>query len=491
MKLQASVGLVLIGLSLGPRAPAAPGPATQKSTPEVVEVRREEQWVFPVEELRRRGCDVPDLPRDQNAFWTMLEAVNAYREPPDELRQVFDYAADIAWPAEHDAALRAYVLDPANQTAVAAARRAATMDRCQMVFLTGPNDSLISVLVPDLKHFRAVCKLLIVDGRRLETDGQYGAAMEDYAAVLGFARHLGTGPSFLHGLFAQAVWGQGIRTICTMVLRRDLPADDLRRVHQALAGLTGQLPTLKRGLESERAMYLSIADDLVVRPTRLPDVIGRLGRPWESPDEMSSRFGVPDSGWARLETCLGRLLLPDRTAKRQIHRYFDPLVEAAGEPYHSPAWQRASSGCEEEPFPTWNVVGIMLSGSPWRGLALGKRVHAETRLTQIVVALRLHALEHSGQWPESLVALMPSISKEDIIDPFSGREFVYRRDGTGWTLYSISENETDDGGKSPSFGSWKVDFVLQLPMPAPRPFEPRPKFNMMEDARRFIEESRQ
>lgn len=490
MKLQASVGLVVIGLSLGPRAPAAPGPATQKSDVEVVEVRGEKMWIFPIEELRRRGCDVMDLPRDQNAFWTVLEAVNAYREPPNELRQVVGYGADIAWPAEHDAALRAYVLDPANQAAIAAARRAAAMDRCQVIFLTGPGGSLISILIPDFGPLRFVCRLLLLDGRRLETDGQYDEAMEDYVAALRFARHVGSGPSFLHGLFAQAVWGQGIRAVCTMALRNELPADVLRRAHETLAELADQRPTLEHGLGSERAMYLSLVDDLVAHPTRLMNKLQCLDSPWQSADDMSSRFLVPDSGWARLESRLGRLLLPDRTAKRQIHRRLDPLVEAAGQPYHSSVWHRTFSGDGEDPFASWNVLGIMVRDSSRRSYLVGEWARAETRLTQIVVALRLYALEHSGQWPESLAALVPSVSKDDLIDPFSGKEFVYRREGSGWMLYSVGENETDDAGQSPEFGSWALDFVLQLPMPEPTPFRPRPVGDIPHGARRQLEESR-
>lgn len=35
-------------------------------------------------------------------------------------------------------------------------------------------------------------------------------------------------------------------------------------------------------------------------------------------------------------------------------------------------------------------------------------------------------------------------------DPFSGKPFAYRREGSGFCLYSIGPNLKDDGGKEPS-----------------------------------------
>jgi hypothetical protein len=34
-------------------------------------------------------------------------------------------------------------------------------------------------------------------------------------------------------------------------------------------------------------------------------------------------------------------------------------------------------------------------------------------------------------------------------DPFSGKDFVYRRTGGDYSLYSIGQNLKDDGGKVP------------------------------------------
>ena len=70
---------------------------------------------------------------------------------------------------------------------------------------------------------------------------------------------------------------------------------------------------------------------------------------------------------------------------------------------------------------------------------------AVMRLIGCAAAIRLHKLR-TGNYPASLEALRPELG-EMIIDPFSGKPFVYRTDPRfGFLLYSVSLNGMDDGG---------------------------------------------
>jgi hypothetical protein len=72
------------------------------------------------------------------------------------------------------------------------------------------------------------------------------------------------------------------------------------------------------------------------------------------------------------------------------------------------------------------------------------------RLVGCTAAIRLHKLR-TGKYPASLEALQLG---EMIIDPFSGKPFVYKTDPRfGFLLYSVSENRVDDGGQSPYGGA--------------------------------------
>ncbi len=63
------------------------------------------------------------------------------------------------------------------------------------------------------------------------------------------------------------------------------------------------------------------------------------------------------------------------------------------------------------------------------------------------LACRLHK-SRTGQYPEKLETLVPGILSEVPIDPFTGKPFVYRREGEGFIVYSLGSNEKDDGGRS-------------------------------------------
>lgn len=69
------------------------------------------------------------------------------------------------------------------------------------------------------------------------------------------------------------------------------------------------------------------------------------------------------------------------------------------------------------------------------------------RLLWLELAVRSHVAEH-GQPPETLAELVPQWLPSLPADPFTGRPFVYRREGTNWVLYSLGPDRVDDGGQS-------------------------------------------
>jgi hypothetical protein len=71
---------------------------------------------------------------------------------------------------------------------------------------------------------------------------------------------------------------------------------------------------------------------------------------------------------------------------------------------------------------------------------------ATLRLLACYAAIRRYH-QQRGAYPPSLEALRPELG-EMIIDPFTGKPFVYRtHPKRGFQLYSVGENLTDDGGR--------------------------------------------
>jgi hypothetical protein len=58
----------------------------------------------------------------------------------------------------------------------------------------------------------------------------------------------------------------------------------------------------------------------------------------------------------------------------------------------------------------------------------------------------------TGEYPDTLEALVPGLLKEVPVDPFTGKPLVYRREGEGFIVYSLGNNQKDDGGRS----TWEI-----------------------------------
>ena len=59
---------------------------------------------------------------------------------------------------------------------------------------------------------------------------------------------------------------------------------------------------------------------------------------------------------------------------------------------------------------------------------------------RLAIALRLYRMKH-GQYPDALAALVPDFIEKLPTDPFSGKDFIYRRDGNGFVLESVGDDD--------------------------------------------------
>jgi len=72
---------------------------------------------------------------------------------------------------------------------------------------------------------------------------------------------------------------------------------------------------------------------------------------------------------------------------------------------------------------------------------------AESRAARILLELRRHKND-TGAWPANLAEIENRVAPEALLDPVTGKPFVYRRTGDVFTLYSTGPNGRDEGGKA-------------------------------------------
>lgn len=71
---------------------------------------------------------------------------------------------------------------------------------------------------------------------------------------------------------------------------------------------------------------------------------------------------------------------------------------------------------------------------------------SQNRITELTVALEYYRMKNK-EYPDSLEQLSPGIIKEPILDPITGKPFMYHKTDEAFELYSIGPDLKDDKGE--------------------------------------------
>jgi hypothetical protein len=91
---------------------------------------------------------------------------------------------------------------------------------------------------------------------------------------------------------------------------------------------------------------------------------------------------------------------------------------------------------------------------------------AQLRTARLALAIERYRLA-AGRLPEALTELVPSYLDAVPADPFDGKEMRYKKLETGFVVYSIGEDLSDDGGKekpprrTKESPNWDVTFIVE------------------------------
>jgi hypothetical protein len=98
-------------------------------------------------------------------------------------------------------------------------------------------------------------------------------------------------------------------------------------------------------------------------------------------------------------------------------------------------------------------------------VVLEARIVAQLRTAQMAIAALRYRLV-TGKVPETLSELVPEYINAVAKDPFDGEELRYRKTDTGFVVYSIEEDRSDDGGReippsrSRRTGNYDITFTI-------------------------------
>ena len=119
----------------------------------------------------------------------------------------------------------------------------------------------------------------------------------------------------------------------------------------------------------------------------------------------------------------------------------------------------------EHPFLLRQMFTSLGLGSfDYQYFQLHARYSAVLDTARLGLLLRLYKMDN-GAYPDALSALVPKYIGQLPPDPFTGKDFIHRREGQGFIVYSVGVNEKDEGGKRVTEGprprADDVSFVLK------------------------------
>jgi hypothetical protein len=142
--------------------------------------------------------------------------------------------------------------------------------------------------------------------------------------------------------------------------------------------------------------------------------------------------------------------------KREYDKTYKIVLEELEKPY--PEFDGARL---EEMVPESRIKESLLSALV-KGVPVFARDKAIRQALIIQVALRLHFLRN-GEYPGALDELLALVPEHVLIDPFSTKQFIYKKTDDGYIFYSVGPDAIDGGGKQAEYPDWEGDMVFSLP----------------------------
>jgi hypothetical protein len=171
-------------------------------------------------------------------------------------------------------------------------------------------------------------------------------------------------------------------------------------------------------------------------------------------DEYLARPTTAALGIADADNLLNRFLiffpLTNRIAQSYGQVVHKRCLELAAQPWYEAnrQWDSLDRLQQLRSRQHSPLAGLMLPNGKRFATQIAK-LQAEQAVTLTGFRILQYRLGH-GTFPASLA----DVSAQNVIDPFTGKSLDYRAVGTGFRLYSLGEDQQDNGGDQKTDIAW-------------------------------------
>lgn len=291
--------------------------------------------------------------------------------------------------------------------------------------------ALFYCVLPWLTKHRNAVRGLIAEGFHAWDQGDHDRLIDNIFVGIRAGHHLDHSATLLERLV-----GTADTALCYQSLRSAL---DLADDRGALAS------TVIERLERSDPSTLSLSR--VCRMERLSnwDLCQRLFKPGRREGEYTFDPAPAVMGMLHLNPGVTRRVsqIGYEATLSEINAYYDVMDEVLANPFPQSRllWERLARMVRSSKNPFVQAILPSLR----RAQELDVMLTAERRATRLIA----HILDHHAQknkYPKTLSQLDAPDLDEIRVDPFSGRDFVYKLRRRAFKLHTVSLNLADDGG---------------------------------------------
>jgi len=334
-----------------------------------------------------------------------------------------------------------------GRSALRQADWAARLDKPDWQVLPRLKTDGIGLLLPDVQQMRVLANALQLRFRAEVALGHFDDAVRTAKTMFALARHLGEHPTLIGDLVGIAIAVVAIRPLEEMLEQPGCP-----NFYWALTNLPSPLISLEKGMEGERALirgeFRDLDDGAPMSPGQIKKLMEHIDKVREIA-QIEVKPGEPDRSTRAWVAARTKEEGSVKAARGRLVEYGLPEDRVAQFPAEQvillDEWRefevRRDDYMKLMSLPEWQVEGIIGDRmKPTKGVylfedfvpALHKVRRAQARLEQRVgllrhvEALRLYAAAHDGKLPDKLSDAGVPLPA----DPFTGKPFDYKVDGT-------------------------------------------------------------